>query len=119
LWINPTPGQTESAAGATNATGTGAAPTSTAGIFIRQGGNADLGTGNIQLDEIRIGTTWASVTPAGTAGVNESVIAGLKVYPNPATDIVTVSADRKIENITVIDMSGKKVQSFKADKQMI
>lgn len=49
---------------------------------------------------------------------DNAVKSSLKVYPNPATDIVTVSADRKIENITVIDMSGKKVQSFKADKQI-
>jgi hypothetical protein len=42
----------------------------------------------------------------------------LKVYPNPATDIVNVSSNKKIENITVIDMTGKKVQSFKAGNQI-
>lgn len=78
-------------------------------------------------------TGWAgqfSDGPTGVEGImkfsgnlalgtsDNAVKSSLKVYPNPATDIVTVSADRKIENITVIDMSGKKVQSFKADKQI-
>lgn len=52
-------------------------------------------------------------------GVSDNAIkSNLKVYPNPATDIVNVSSNKKIENITVIDMTGKKVQSFKAGNQI-
>ena len=52
-------------------------------------------------------------------GVSDNAVkSNLKVYPNPATDIVNISANRKIENVTVMDMTGKKVQSFKAGNQI-
>ena len=78
-------------------------------------------------------TGWAgyfSDGPSGTEGIfkfngnlalgvsDNAVKSNLKVYPNPATDIVNISAKRKIENITVMDMTGKKVQSFKAGNQI-
>ncbi|UFK96634.1 T9SS type A sorting domain-containing protein [Kaistella faecalis] len=78
-------------------------------------------------------TGWAgffSDGPTGSEGIfkfsgnlalgvsDNTVKSNLKVYPNPATDIVNVSSNKKIENITVIDMTGKKVQSFKAGNQI-
>lgn len=78
-------------------------------------------------------TGWAgffSDGPSGTQGIfkfsgnlalgvsDNAVKSNLKVYPNPATDIVNISSTKKIENITVIDMTGKKVQSFKAGNQI-
>ena len=78
-------------------------------------------------------TGWAgqfSDGPTATEGImkfvgnlalgtsDNAVKSSLKVYPNPAVDVVTVSSNKKIENITVIDMSGKKVQSFKAGNQI-
>ena len=78
-------------------------------------------------------TGWAgyfSDGPSGTQGIfkfsgnlalgvsDNAVKSNLKVYPNPATDIVNISANRKIENVTVMDMTGKKVQSFKAGNQI-
>ncbi|WP_300490651.1 hypothetical protein, partial [Flavobacterium sp.] len=67
LWVNPTPGAAQPAATVTNATGTTAAPTNINGLIIRQAGNATNSTGNVELDEMRIGTTWAQVTPQATA----------------------------------------------------
>ena len=79
-------------------------------------------------------TGWAgffSDGPTGSEGIfkfsgnlalgvsDNAVKSNLKVYPNPATDIVNVSSNKKIENITVIDMTGKKVQSFKAGNQIM
>lgn len=65
LFINPVPG----AAQPTSATVSNTAGTNTfatfGSIFLRQAGNATAGTGNIQIDEIRVGPTWASVTPSG------------------------------------------------------
>lgn len=78
-------------------------------------------------------TGWAgqfSDGPSGSTGIlkfsgnlalgtsDNALKANLKVYPNPATDVVNISADKKIENITVIDMTGKKVQSFKSGNQI-
>lgn len=61
LWINPTTnfGGSEPSGAITNNAGT-ATITQAASIAIRQGTN----TGNIEIDEIRVGQTWASVTPA-------------------------------------------------------
>jgi hypothetical protein len=54
LWINPSIGGTEGTATVTNATGT-TAPTQFERLAIRQAGTATSGTGNIQIDEVRIG----------------------------------------------------------------
>lgn len=81
LWVNPTTnfGGSEPSGAITNNAGT-ATIAQAASICIRQGTN----TGNVEIDEIRVGQTWASVTPppppatqlaftsvptAGTAGV--------------------------------------------------
>lgn len=75
-------------------------------------------------------TGYFSDGPSGTQGIfkfngnlalgvsDNAVKSNLKVYPNPATDIVNISSNKKIENISVIDMTGKKVQSFKAGNQI-
>jgi len=65
LYVNPVPGSTEPTATVTNSAAS-SAYTAFASIFLRQGGNAAVGTGNIELDEFRYGSTWASVTPVNT-----------------------------------------------------
>jgi hypothetical protein len=65
IWVNPTPGTIEPPANLSNNTGTNALSTF-ASIYIRQGGNASAGTGNIEIDEIRAGATWYQVTPCNT-----------------------------------------------------
>lgn len=66
LFVNPVPGATEPAADLTNTTSTNAYSTF-ASLFMRQGGTASSGTGNLEVDEIRAGSTWSSVTPSGCA----------------------------------------------------
>ncbi|MEN9699055.1 MAG: hypothetical protein RLZZ301_253 [Bacteroidota bacterium] len=64
IWVNPIPGAAEPAAGAVNAGGTSTWPANgVQSIFLRQA----AGTGNYEIDEIRAGQTWASVTPAAAA----------------------------------------------------
>ncbi len=65
LYVNPTPGAAAPVATLTDNTNTGAFA-SFASIFIRQ----STGTGDIEIDEIRAGSTFASVTPAGASGCN-------------------------------------------------
>lgn len=113
LWVNPTPGQAEGT-GTTNAGGNQSAPTSLAGIAIRQGGNlSETGgsTGNVQIDEIRTGATYASVTPAATAGVKESAIAGLKVFPNPLKgNVLNITSNANAaKTVAIFDVLGKQV----------
>ena len=47
----------------------------------------------------------------GVADVN-AVKSNLKVYPNPAVDIVNIKADKDIKSVTLYDTSGKKVKSY-------
>lgn len=78
-------------------------------------------------------TGWAgqfSDGPSGLEGIlkfngnlslgvsNNAVKAGLQIYPNPASDVVNISAKQEIQAITIIDLSGKRVQSLKPAKQI-
>lgn len=78
-------------------------------------------------------TGWAgyfSDGPTGSAGIfklngnltlgvsNNAVKAGLQVYPNPAGDVVTITAKQSIEAVNIFDLSGKKVKSFKSGEQV-
>lgn len=110
LYVNPVPGQPEPTANATNATGTTAAPTQAAAILIRQAGNATAGTGNVEIDEIRVGETWDFVTPSNL-NTAENTIEGLSLYPNPVKNGVfyintTANAEK---SVVVFDVLGKQV----------
>lgn len=62
MWVNPSSlGSAEPAGAVTNATGTNTFA-SFSSICVRNGS----GTPKAELDEIRVGTTWADVTPVGT-----------------------------------------------------
>lgn len=64
LWLNPIPGAAEPAAGAVNSGGTSSWPTNgIQSVYLRQA----AGTGNYEIDEIRAGETWASVTPSAAS----------------------------------------------------
>lgn len=110
LWVNPAIGGTEGAATVTNATGTTAAPTQIASVAIRQAGSASAGTGNIDIDEVRLGSTWAYVT-SGTLKTNQNAIAGLKVYPNPVSNgkLYIETAANAERTVVIFDLLGKKV----------
>lgn len=72
-------------------------------------------------------TGWAgffSDGPSGTQGIlkfNGSLLAvsdhavksNLKVFPNPAVDVVKVTANKDVKSITIFDLSGKRVQTVK------
>jgi hypothetical protein len=106
LFVNPAIGSTEGTATVTNLTGTTAAPAQIAAIAIRQGG----GTGNIEIDELRLGATWSSVT-SGSLAVAQNQIEGLKIYPNPVTNgtfYINTSTDSTKE-VVVYDVLGKQV----------
>jgi hypothetical protein len=69
LYINPTPGAAEPATPTISKTSTTSVinPTNGVGrIAIRQGGTT---SGSFYIDEVRVGTSWASVTPAGVSSV--------------------------------------------------
>lgn len=120
LFVNPTPGAAEPAATATNATGTSAAPASILSMVIRQGGTAATGTGNVQIDEIRVADNWAAVTPA-SLGVKQNNIEGLKVYPNPVKNgnLYITSTSNESKSVVIFDVLGKQVLSAAVNNDMV
>lgn len=48
-----------------------------------------------------------SPIPCSTVGINEAEETALNVYPNPATDLVSVASEKPIDSYTVADLSGK------------
>ena len=64
MWVNPLPGAAEPAAAVSNSGGTSTWPANgVQSVILRQA----AGTGNLEIDEIRAGETWASVTQAAAS----------------------------------------------------
>jgi len=106
LWVNPSNlGGTEPATTVTNNSGTNTFATFVS-ICLR---NA-TGTPKAEIDEIRVGATWADVTTPNLRN-NENAIAGLSVFPNPVKNgIFYINTDANAERtITVFDVLGKQV----------
>lgn len=109
LWVNPTVGAAQPAATITDpqtAAGTDLASIST--FLLRQDSTTE--TPALQIDELRIGTTWVQVT-GGTLGTSNNNIAGLKMYPNPVSNgtlFIETSANAE-KTVTVFDVLGKQV----------
>jgi hypothetical protein len=112
LWLNPVPGQAQPTPNVT-ATNTGGTDFNTSGVgrfLVRQGSATD--TPFIEFDELRIGTTWASVTPEATARIAENNIPGLKMYPNPTKNgqALFITSDSSVEkNVAIYNVLGRKV----------
>ena len=114
MWINPTTlGGAEPTGAVTNNAGANTFPTF-GSVFIRNGYSSTVvgGTPNADIDEIRVGDTFASVTPA-TTGINETLNENnVSIYPNPATNFVTISAKEAISHVSVYDFQGRIVQEY-------
>jgi hypothetical protein len=120
LFVNPTPGAVEPSASATNATGTSAAPTQIAGVIIRQVGSATAGSGNVEIDEIRVSDSFASVTPTNL-GVKQNSISGLNVYPNPVSNgnLFITSNSTASKGVVIFDVLGKQVLKTTVSNQAV
>jgi hypothetical protein len=112
-WINPSSSDFEgSTAPTVTLTDTDATPNATNRFILRQD-SVDETPGMI-IDELRLGTTWASVTPAAAAAsVKNNSIEGFATYPNPITDnrfTISSNSNGKKE-LVIFNVLGKKVLS--------
>lgn len=111
LWVNPTDlGQNEPSGFVSNNASTSTAST-IAAICIRNAwdNTNSCGTPKAEIDEIRVGTTWASVTPTPQS-VSENSFMQATLFPNPAKDFIVISAEEQILNVNIYDMQGKLVK---------
>ena len=87
-------------------------------FYIRQ--DAASNTPSIDMDEIRIGLTWASVTPKSVpTGVNEIFNEGgeITISPNPVTDIMKVDVKSTgISYMEIYSTTGRRILTKKADQ---
>jgi hypothetical protein len=98
LWVNPaTLGGSEPAVTATNASGTGTFAAFKS-IAIRNSISGGAATPKAEIDEIRVGTTFASVTPLNQPPVASFNPTNLSVTADPTTNIV-ITFDKAVRNI--------------------
>ena len=50
----------------------------------------------------------SSIYVGSTVGLEEEIISSIKVYPNPTSDVLFISSDEKISEISIVDLYGKK-----------
>jgi hypothetical protein len=112
LWVNPSVAELESDIAPSftlNELSVDNA-TSISKFFLRQDSTGE--TPSILFDELRIGTSWADVTPntLSTDAFNSSTFA---IYPNPTnTGSVTISSvNSDVINVTVYDILGKQIKN--------
>ncbi|MEG1026822.1 MAG: T9SS type A sorting domain-containing protein [Flavobacterium sp.] len=110
LWINPTLGLTTEPTPTIEDQWT--ASTDLASIvhfFFRQ--DSAMETPDLDIDELRIGTSWADVTPIDpSASTKENNIEGLNIFPNPANDVLNITSNSTADkNVQLFDLTGKKV----------
>jgi hypothetical protein len=72
LFVNPNVSAPEPTATVSSSAGTNPF-TTFASIFLRQSGTAAAGTGNLEIDEIRYGSTWESVTPENSCVTTSTI----------------------------------------------
>ena len=105
VWIDPAIGGAEPAFNATSTNLTGGDLASIQRIFLRQSNTTET-PATLIIDEIRVGTTWSSVTPVPSTtladispqpsgvflqGTADGVLAGFTVAANPASDFTAVT----------------------------
>jgi len=93
------------------------------------------GSGNVVLNEVTgvwyTGSNWAIYTEAQTAmpedaefdlmifdpslSIADSSIEGLSYHPNPVKDLINISANSAITNVTVFDILGRQVMQQSGD----
>lgn len=116
-WVNPALGVTEPAADITEASGsTGNTFTQ---LLFRQDSTTE--TPSLIIDELRIGTTWASVTPAILSNTNFTATKSFKIYPNPTNSgFVTIqSGSAEAMNVTIFDILGKQISNSKVENNTL
>lgn len=111
LYVNPTIGGSASPTLSVTPT---AAFTSIGGFMLRQDGTTSTPT--IIIDELRI-----DVTPNFTLGVNQNIISGLSVFPNPVKNgVFYINTDANGERtVTIFDVVGKQVLNITTSESAI
>lgn len=117
LWVNPDASSFETTPPtATLSTTDPSAPSAINTFILRQDSTNE--TPSIEVDEVRISTSWADVTPKdATASVKDEEINGFAAFPNPVKnkELTIRSASSDTKKVTLYSLIGRKVFSEKFD----
>lgn len=108
-WINPSSGDFEGSAPAATITTTDSNPASSIGQFgLRQDSTGE--TGFMDVDELRLGTSWADVTPTTLSNGSFETV-NFSLYPNPTStgSVSITSTNSEAISVNVFDILGKQV----------
>lgn len=110
-WINPSSVDFEGSAPAATITAIDTAPPDPASLgrfILRQDSTGE--TPFMVVDELRLGTSWAEVTPT-TLSVNSFDITNVAIYPNPNNtgELNINTSDNGIIDVKIFDILGKQV----------
>jgi len=110
-WINPAGADLGGSAPAAVLTDTDASPNAIIDTFVLRQDSAGE-TPAMTFDELRIGTSWADVTPT-TLSNEEFAANNFKIFPNPTnTGFVNItSLNSDAMNVQVFDILGKQVKN--------
>jgi len=68
---------------------------------------------------IQSGTTDLHFFYTSSAGLEDNLVANLKVYPNPFKDVVNITANEHITRVSLYNKQGQLIVDKKADKQKV
>lgn len=110
LWVNPSSvGGAEPASTVTNNSGTTTFPTF-ASVYFRNAAT----TPKAEIDEIKVGVTYADVTSLVLSNKDFGNISGLSIYPNPAKNLLNITSDSiETKQVEIYNILGKSVLSTK------
>lgn len=114
-WINPAEGSLEGTEPTADFTATDPTPPSKIDTFILRQDSTDE-TPTIQVDELRLGSSWVSVTPKVTAtSNNKNEIEGFAVYPNPVkgNTFTLNTSSLGVKNVSIYNVLGKRILETK------
>ncbi len=111
FWVNPDSATFSATEPAVTATVTDASVSANISQFLfRQDSTSE--TGFIVVDELRISDNWADVTPTAPLSIADNTIAGFSIYPNPATNNITITTRlNQVKAVEIFTILGKKVMS--------
>jgi hypothetical protein len=110
LWVNPTPGSTNAPTPTITDTNSTTDLTGIANFFLRQDSATE--TPSLEVDELRIGTTWESVTPASTSlAVSDLSKTKANLVRNTFVKNDEISFGAQSKDVKVYNMYGQVVKT--------